>query len=174
MPKTRDFFARGSGIVALVFSILGLAFLTVGAGVALALSTRAATDRWTTGGEPRWVLGAIFLSLGAAFAGVGMTLGWRRIASLRRGEALRKDGWPATGTITSVEQNVSVRVNGRHPWIVRYEYQVGGVQYHGTERTFDAPVGLEPGAQIGIRYDGEDPRRSALELKSSELARRGG
>jgi hypothetical protein len=48
------------------------------------------------------------------------------------------------------------------------------MQYHATESTFDVPMGLEPGAQIGIRYDGEDPRRSALELKSSELARKGG
>jgi hypothetical protein len=32
----------------------------------------------------------------------------------------------------------------------------------------------DPGARIGIRYDGEDPRRSALDLESSELARKGG
>lgn len=174
MAQARDFFASGSGVVALVFSILGLAFLTVGAGFAFALLANAATDRSTTVGEPRWVLGVTFLSIGVGFAAVGMTLGWRRVASLRRGEALRKYGRPAIGTITSVEQNVSVRVNRRHPWIVRYDYSVGGMQYHGTESTFDVPVGLEPGAQIGIRYDGEDPRRSALELKSSELPRKGG
>jgi hypothetical protein len=94
-----------------------------------------------------------------------MTLGWRRIASLRRREALWKYGRLATGTITSVEQNVSVRVNRRHPWIVQYDYSVGGRQYHGTESTFDAPVGIEPGVQVGVRYDGEDPSRSAPELK---------
>jgi hypothetical protein len=165
MPQARDFFATGSGVVALVFSILGLAFLTVGAGFAFALLANEGTDQSTTVGEPRWVPGVIFLSIGAGFAAVGMTLGWRRVASLRRRKALRKYGRPVTGTITSVEQNVSVRVNRRHPWIVRYDYSVGGMQYHGTESTFDVPVGLEPGAQIGIRYDGEDPRRSALELK---------
>jgi len=174
MPQARDFFARGSGVVALVFSILGLAFLTVGAGCAFGLFANAATDRSTTVGEPHWILGVTFLSIGAGFSAVGMTLGWRRVASLRRGEALRKYGRPATGTITSVEQNVSVRVNRRHPWIVRYDYSVGGMQYHGIESTFDVPGGLEPGAQIGIRYDGEDPRRSALERKLSELARKGG
>jgi hypothetical protein len=165
MPKARDFFASGSGVVALVFSILGLAFLTAGAGLAFALLANEATDRSTTVGEPHWVVGVTFLSIGAGFAAVGMTLGWRRIASLRRGEALRKYGRPATGTITSVEQNVSVRVNRRHPWIVRYDYSVSGMQYHGSESTFDVPAGLKPGAQIGVRYDGEDPRRSALELK---------
>lgn len=165
MPQARDFFASGSGVVALVFSILGLAFLTVGAGSVFALLANEATDQATTVGEPRWVLGVIFLSIGAGFATVGMTLGWRRVASLRRGEALRKYGMPTTGTITSVEQNVSVRVNRRHPWIVQYDYSVGGVLYHGTESTFDVPVGIKPGAQIGIRYDGEDPRRSALDLK---------
>jgi hypothetical protein len=165
MPQTRDFFASGSGVVALVFSILGLVFLTVGAGFAFALLANGATNRSTTMGEPRWVLGVAFLIIGAGFAAVGMTLGWRRVALLRRGEALRKYGRPTTGMITSVEQNASVRVNRRHPWIVRYDYSVGGMQYHGTESTFDVPVGLEPGAQVGIRYDGEDPRRSALAPK---------
>ena len=165
MPQARDFFARGSGIVALVFSILGLAFLTVGAVLAFTLLANEATDRSMTVDEPRWVLGVTFLSIGAGFAAIGMTLGCRRVASLRRRETLRKYGRLATGTITSVEQNVSVRVNRRHPWIVRYDYSVGGMQYHGTESTFDVPLGLKPGAQIGIRYDGEDPRRSALEFK---------
>lgn len=165
MPQARDFFATGSGVVALVFSILGLAFLTVGAGFAFALLANDATDRPTTVDEPRWVIGITFLIIGAGFAAVGMTLGWRRFASLRRREALRKYGRPATGTITSVEQNVSVRVNRRHPWIVRYDYRVDGMHYQGTESTFDLPVGLAPGAQIGIRYDGQAPRRSALDLK---------
>ena len=165
MPQARDFFASGSGVVALVFSILGLTFLTVGAGFAFALLANEATDRSTTVSEPRWVLGVTFLSIGAGFAVVGVTLGWRRIALLRRGEALRKYGRPATATITSVEQNVSVRVNRRHPWIVRYDYNVGGMQYQGTESTFDVPLEIKPGAQVGIRYDGEDPRRSALERK---------
>src|ERR1051325_10048912 len=99
MPQARDFFARGSGVVALVFSILGLAFLTVGAGFVFALLANETTDRATTVGEPRWLLGVTFLSIGAGFAVVGMTLGWRRVASLRRGEALRKYGRQATGTI---------------------------------------------------------------------------
>lgn len=165
MPKASDFFASGSGVVALVFSILGLVFLTVGAGLAFALSANAVNYRSTTMGEPRWVLGVLFLSVGAGFAVVGLTLGWRRAASLRRSEALRKYGRPAVGTITSVEQNISARVNRRHPWIIQYDYSVGGIQYHGTETTFDVPVGLAAGAQVGIRYDGEDPRHSALELK---------
>ena len=160
MRKQRDFFARGSGIVALVFSILGLAFLPVGAGfVFVVLANDQAAD------DPRWVVGVTFLIIGAAFAAVGLTLGWRRIASLRRSEALRQYGMPATGTIRSMEKNVSVRVNRRHPWIVEYDYSVGGMLYHGTESTFHLPVGLEPGAQIGIRYDGQDPRQSALERK---------
>jgi hypothetical protein len=64
MPRARDFFARGSGIVALVFSILGLAFLTVGAGFGFVLLANAATDRSTTVGEPRWVLAVTFLGIG--------------------------------------------------------------------------------------------------------------
>lgn len=165
MRKERDFFARGSGIVALVFSILGLSFLPVGAGFAFVLLTNDATDRSTAVEDPRWVVGVTFLIIGAGFAAVGMTLGWRRLASVRRSEALRKYGKPANGTITSMEQNAGVRMNRRHPWIVRYDYSVGGMLYHGTESTFHVPVGLEPGAQIGIRYDGQDPRRSALERK---------
>ena len=165
MRKQHDFFARGSGIVALVFSILGLAFLPVGAGFVFVVLTNDATDQSTAVEDPRWVVGVTFLIIGAAFAAVGLTLGWRRLASLRRSEALRKYGMPSTGTITSMEQNVSVRVNRRHPWIVEYDYSVGGMRYHGTESTFHVPVGLGPGAQIGIRYDGQDPRQSALERK---------
>jgi hypothetical protein len=149
----------------LAFSIIGLAFLTTGAGLVFAFLANEATDQSRIINEPPWVLVVTFLSIGVGFAAVGITLGWRRVVSLRRGEALRKYGSPATGTITSVEQNVSVRFFGQHPWIVRYDYSVGGMQYHGTERTFDVPVELKQGAQIGIRYDGEDPRRSALELK---------
>lgn len=165
MRAQRDFFARGSGVVALVFSILGLAFLPVGAGFVFVLLANDATDQSTSVEDPRWVVGVAFLIIGAGFAAVGLTLGWRRLASVRRSEALRQYGMPAIGTIRSMEQNVSVRVNRRHPWIVQYEYSVGGMQYHGTENTFHVPVGLEPGAQIGIRYDGQDPRQSALERK---------
>lgn len=155
--QARDFFASGSGVVALVFSILGLAFLAGGAGIALV--------RLASWGEPNWIVGVTFLGLGAAFAAVGGMLGWRRIASLRRREALLKFGMPAIATVTFAEPNASVRVNRRHPWIVRYEYDVGGRRYQGTESTFDLPRGLAPGAQVGIRYDREDPRRSALDLQ---------
>jgi Protein of unknown function (DUF3592) len=162
MPQARDFFATGSGVVALVFSILGLAFLPVGAGFAIVL---LANKNSTAAGEPTWVIAVAFLSLGAGFAAVGFTLGWRRIASLRRAETLRKYGMQSTGTITSLDKNASVRVNRRHPWIVRYDYSVSGMQYHGAESTFDVPAGLKPGAQIAIRYDGQNPRQSALDLK---------
>jgi hypothetical protein len=165
MPQTHDFFATGSGVVALVFSILGLAFLTGAVVVAFILLTNEATDGSTAVGQPPWIVSVLFLSIGASFAAIGLALGWRRIASLRRVEALRQYGMQATGTITSVEQNVSVRVNRRHPWIVRYDYSVGGMQYHGTDNTFDVPAGLKAGAQIGIRYDSQDPRRSALDSK---------
>lgn len=153
----RDFFASGAGVVALVFSILGLAFLAGGAGIAWV--------RLASWGEPQWVVGLTFLGLGAAFAAVGGMLGWRRVASLRRREALLKLGIAATGTITFAEPNASVRVNRRHPWIVRYQYSVGGREYHGSESTFEVPAGLAPGAQVGVRYDRENPRRSALDLR---------
>ena len=165
MPIERHFFASGSGVVALVFSIIGLAFLPVGASLAFVFLANDATDQAAAVEEPGWAPAVGFLSLGVGFAAVGMTLGWRRVASLRRRKALRRHGIPATGKITSVEQNVSVRVNRRHPWIVRYDYSVGGMQYHGAENTFDVPAEIKPGTQIGIRYDGQDPRQSALEFK---------
>ena len=82
-----NFFATGSGVVALVFSILGLAFLTVGAGFAFVLLANEATDWSTATGEPRWVLAVTFLSIGAGFAAVGLTLcgdASRHFAEVRR------------------------------------------------------------------------------------------
>jgi hypothetical protein len=129
----------GWSIAALVFGLLGGIFSLVGVGLTLGIITA--------------FVGIPFLLLGLVFLGIaGGVLVWRYketqkvVNVLRVGEATR-------GTIVETQENFSIRINGRYPWVIRYQFQVNGESYEGMVSTLN-PVGekLQVGKAVCILY----------------------
>ncbi len=55
------------------------------------------------------------------------------VSVLREGEA-------TIGKILDVDENYSVTINGQHPWIIKYQFQVNGQQYEGKTTTLNRPA----------------------------------
>jgi hypothetical protein len=129
----------GWSIAALVFGLLGVIFSLVGVGLTIGIITAFV-------GLPLLLLGVTFLG---ASGGVFV---WRYqetqkiVNVLREGEATR-------GQIVEVEENYSVNVNGRHPWIIRYQFQVNGQNQEGEVTTLNQPgQQLQVGKSVCILY----------------------
>jgi membrane protein implicated in regulation of membrane protease activity len=136
-------------IPAFVFGVLGLVFSLVGAGLTIAIITA--------------FLGIPFLALGVAFlvAAAGMFL-WRYqkaqkiVNVLREGEATR-------GKIIELQENYSVVVNGRHPWVIRYQFQANGQDQEGKVTVLNPPGDqLQTGKAICVLYLPAAPEWSSI------------
>jgi hypothetical protein len=150
----RKFLTTGVGIVALVFTIIGTVFTITG--LALAIFVRPQN------------IGFTFLSAGGGFLAVGAGLAAVRFATLRRRAALLETGLESRGTIVDVAQNRYVRLNGRHPWVVRYRYEAEGDEYQGRETMMDLPAGYERGAPVAVIYDPMRLEVSALKAQDTD------
>ncbi|MCI0581122.1 MAG: DUF3592 domain-containing protein, partial [Chloroflexi bacterium] len=107
-------------------------------------------------GVPFIGLGVIFLALSSP------VLFWRYQAAQRIINVLRH-GQVTRGEIAQVEENFAVRVNRRHPWIIRYRFQAGGQEYTGVVRTLTPPgVALQPGRAAYVLYLPDTPEHNAI------------
>jgi membrane protein implicated in regulation of membrane protease activity len=141
--------ADGGAIVGGVFALLGAIFLIVGVPLTLAIITA--------------FVGLPFAALGAVFGGVGGWLLVRRYEAAQKTVSVLRRGEAARGQITGVEENLSVRVNGRHPWTIKYQFQVGGRNYEGRVSTLNRPAPqLQPGQPAHVLYLPGAPELNAL------------
>ena len=139
----------GWSIAAFVFGLLGSIFTLVGAGLTIGVITA--------------FVGIPFLLLGLAFLGIGGgVLNWRYketqkvVNVLRVGEATR-------GQIIEIQENYSVRINGRYPWVIRYQFQAGGQAYQGSVTTLNQPgQQLQAGKAVSILYLPMAPKWSSI------------
>jgi hypothetical protein len=145
----RIMFTDGWAVSAFVFCLLGAIFCVVGIGLTLGIITA--------------FIGIPFLLLGLGFLVVAVwVLSWRykmayRVVNvLRMGEAVR-------GQIVEVSENYSVRINGRHPWTIRYQFQVNGQDHAGSVSTLN-PVGenFQPGKAVYVLYLPDVPELNSL------------
>lgn len=107
---------------------------------------------------PATGLSLVGLSL---FAGVVLyAIGWRQKA---RAIAVFRDGVEASAETLSVERNYKVRMNGQHPWRVRYRFQANGESYEAATHywTIRAPT-TKPGSRIVVLHDPKGPERSVI------------
>lgn len=148
----KHFFAEATGIVSLVFSIIGFVFMPVGF---FLLSYRET-----------FPIGAIFTCVGGLILLAAFAVGFWRFRILRAREELLRFGVATEGTILSMVQNLSVRVNRRHPWIIHYQYMANGASYDGHESLMNLPNRLVIGASIPVVYDRVNPSRSALRTQN--------
>jgi len=145
----RILFSDGWAVAGLVFVLLGVIFGVVGS--ALALSSITAFV-----GLPFAVLGALFL-----LAAV-LLLTWRYQAARRTVEVL-ETGAATLGEISKVQQNFHVRINGRYPWTVTYEFTVNARPYRGQVTTLSQPdLGRRPGSAVHVLYVQDNPSRNTL------------
>jgi len=115
----------GGAIAAFVFGILGFIFSLVGAGLTIAIITA--------------FLGIPFLLLGIAFLIAGIWVFIFRYQNAQKVVKVLQDGLASDGKIVSSEQNYHVRIRGRYPWVLRYQFQVEGQGYEGRVSVLNQP-----------------------------------
>jgi hypothetical protein len=145
----RLLFSDGWAMAALVFGILGLTFSIVGAGLTVGLITA--------------FVGIPFVLMGIPFLGAGIgVLIWRYNQAQKIVDVLRM-GEAAYGQIVEAQENLSVEVNGRHPWIIRYQFQANGQTQEGSVSTLN-PIGenLQAGRTACILYLPDAPQWNCI------------
>ena len=96
----------------------------------------------------------IFPLPGAIISGLSWRLARRRVALLR-------DGAAAVGTITSIEDDTSQTINGRHPLRLSYLFEVGGQRHGGSVTSVNVDLRrFTVGHPIHVLHASADPERS--------------
>jgi len=145
----RLLFNDGWWIAILVFGMLGVVFFLVGGGLTLGVITAFV-------GIPFLILGIGFLIAG------GWVAVWRYQIAEKVVNVLRV-GAAAGGQIIEAQPNYSVSVNGRNPWVIRYQFQANGQTVEGKVSTFN-PLGerLQAGKAVSVLYLPADPQWSSI------------
>jgi ABC-type antimicrobial peptide transport system permease subunit len=139
----------GGAIAAFVFGILGFIFSLVGAGLTIAIITA--------------FLGIPFLLLGIAFLIAGVWVLLLRYQNAQKVVKVLQDGLASDGKIVSLEQNYRVRINGRYPWMIRYQFQVEGQDYEGRVSVLNQPgEHYQVGKAAWILYLPDAPKWNSL------------
>jgi hypothetical protein len=142
-------FADGWAIASLIFLLIGVIFTLTGSGLTLGIITA--------------FVGLPFLLLGLGFLAAGGIIFQQRFQKARTILNVLREGEAAPGQITSVGMNRSVRINGQHPWIIRYSYQVAGNNYEGQVATLTQPhPALKAGRDAYVLYLPNRPENNAL------------
>ncbi len=122
----------GWSIAALVFGLLGMIFSLVGAALTIGVITA--------------FVGIPFLLVGIVFLGSsGWVFIWRYQEAQKVVNVLR-EGEATHGQIVEIQENYSIRINGRYPWVIRYEFLANGQKYEGKVTTLNQ---LGPQLQTG-------------------------
>jgi hypothetical protein len=145
----RLLYTDGWSIVAFVFGLIGLIFTPVGAGLTLGIATA--------------LVGLPFLLLGAAFLGTGVWVFIWRYKEMQGVVNVLRVGETTLGKIIEVRENYSVTINGRHPWIIQYQFQADGQGQEGTVTTLHPPgKHLLAGKAVYVLYLPMAPKWSSI------------
>ncbi|MGB8646423.1 MAG: DUF3592 domain-containing protein [Anaerolineae bacterium] len=141
--------ADGAAITGFVFLLLGLVFTLVGTGLTL--------------GRVTAFVGIPFAIIGPLFLIVGLALGFWRYGQARQVIQVLREGQATEGQIIGVQENYSVRVNNRHPWLIRYQFQMSGRTFEGRVTTLNTPgAGLQAGKKAFVLYLPNAPEHNVL------------
>lgn len=98
----------------------------------------------------------LFAVVGGFLVRSSWNTGARRIAALKYGDT-------AEGEITFVGYDESLTVNGKHPYLVRYRWDVGGRYREGRKQSWDdAALDHFRGEPVWVVYMPDDTRKSAV------------
>ena len=104
---------------------------------------------------------ALFLLV---FVLVGLLLLVSAVRSNRREIRAFKHGRATVGRVTRFGPDTSVKVNGRHPTVLAWEFDVAGKAYAGSLSHMDGGV-LSPlvaGERVPVVYDERDPAANTI------------
>jgi hypothetical protein len=152
---SRYFFRSVVSIFGIIWAGLGTIFLLV----ALFISGRD--------GVPK-VLPLIFGIIGGVESLIGWILIFVRISKTRQTLALLHSGTMTQGKVTAIERDYRVRINGRNPVYLRYEFRAveDGETHEG--RSPNLPLNLEQkwsaGSTINVVYDSQNLSRSEADI----------
>ncbi len=145
----RLLFTDGWIIMAVVFTIIGAIFGAIG--VALTVTIVAA------------FVGLPFAGIGVLFMIIGVPILVWRFQEAQKTVRVMQEGDPAFGEITDVVQNYNIRVNGRYPWSIMYQFDVMGQVYEGKVTTLSQPdLSQQPGKPVVVLYLQDDPEQNAI------------
>lgn len=146
---SRRFWSNGSAITGFIFGTLGLVFGMVGGILTLTLVAAPV-------GLPFVFMGILFL------AGGGGMIAWYTSEAQRTLQVLR-EGQAVLGRIQAVEENYLMRINGRHPWTVSYQFDYLGRSYQGKVSSLRPPAPTtRPGGPVFVLVDPARPERHTL------------
>lgn len=139
----------GWWIASLVLGFLGFIFSLIGVGLTLGIITA--------------FVGIPFLIIGLVLLGIGGSEFVRRYQNARKVVTVLREGETTQGQIVEIQEDYSVRVNGRYPWRIRYQFQVDGQDYEGTVSTFNQPgQELQAGKTIYVLYLPTAPKWNSI------------
>lgn len=139
----------GWAITAFVFGILGLVFSLVGASLTIAVITA--------------FIGLPFLLLGLAFLVAAGSLFVWRYQNAKKMVTVLREGQVSRGKIIDIQPNYAVRVNGRNPWTIRYQFQANGQGQEGTVSTLNQPgPQFQAGKDVYVLYLPSAPKWNSI------------
>lgn len=139
----------GWGGAAAIFAFIGGIFFFVG----LLLTALVVTA----------FVGIPFIGMGAIFGAGGSIVLKTQYDKARKTVEVLKHGHDTEGLVTEVEQNFMVRINGRNPFNIGYEYTVGGQRFTGSAQTLQNPLSVfRPGGRAWVLYAPGSPETSTL------------
>lgn len=108
-------------------------------------------------------VGIPFLLFGVASLAGAIAVGFWRYGQAQNIVKVLRIGEATPGRIVDVTANYSVRVNGRHPWTIRYQFQVNGQEQEGSVTTLN-PVrqDLQAGKAVYVLYLPDTPRWNSI------------
>lgn len=96
----------------------------------------------------------LFALIGAPLLYLGWTRGQKRLLALSNGATVQ-------GRITDVDRDTSVRINGRSPWRISFEYPSPGGRAEGWVYAWKRPE-LQPDDPTWVVFLPEDPSSACL------------
>ncbi len=139
----------GWSIAAFVFGLLGVIFSLVGGGLTIGIVTA--------------FVGIPYLFLGIAFLVAGVWVFVWRYQNAQKVVSVLREGQATQGQIVDMQQNFSVRINGRYPWVIRYQYQVDGQEHDGKVTVLNQPgEQFQAGKPVCILYLPTAPKWNSI------------
>lgn len=156
MDKKVKLGLTASGIVAIVFSIIGIVYLILG--IMIRLFPTEADDL---------IAGTVFAVLGGAFLLTAIIVFLCMLSNQKRLQSIVNAGRYIWGEIVDIVPNYNVRINGRTPYVILVRY----ADRYGNTHIFRSPSQkLYPdrsivGKQVKVYYETEAFKRYYVDLE---------
>lgn len=145
----RLLFSDSWGIAALILGFMGVIFSFLGVVLTIGIVTAFV-------GIPFLLIGIVFLGIS-----VGVFI-WRRQETRKVVNVLR-EGEATHGQIVDLKENYAVSINGRYPWVIRYQFRVNGQDYEGKVTTMNQPgPQLQAGKGVCVLYLPTSPEWNSI------------